>query len=507
LNRVAALDIGTNSIRCIVAEGEPSGRFRVLDDEKATVRLGEGLASTGELSQSSMERGLEALSRMRKIVDSYRVGGIEAVATSAVRSATNGQAFIEAALRETGIEISVISGEEEGALAALSAANEFDLGGTSYGVVDLGGGSVEIVVAFGSHPEEIVTLDLGAVILTERFLRSDPPSKGEYDRLRRHVRGALRDKLPNPPPAVRFLVGSGGTVNALGNMAMAMRRERYPSVQGYELFHADVVHLLAGLRHADPKERRKFPGLHEDRADIIVAGVAVVDAVMRHLGVNLLKVNERGVREGLILRGLRRHGIVPDTPRARNWRESVLQFAESCRFHEEHSLQVARLALLIFDAVAPSAGMGEPERRLLEAAAILHDIGYLISYTRHHKHSSLLIRHADLFGFTPRERDLIATVARYHRKALPCRKHEEYARLSPDDRLLVERLSGILRLADGLDRRRTGRLSRIDCSCTDDTLVLRVEGEGDLSVELFGGREKGDLFERVFGWRLKLVAA
>ncbi|HYR02010.1 MAG TPA: HD domain-containing protein, partial [Syntrophobacteria bacterium] len=223
-------------------------------------------------------------------------------------------------------------------------------------------------------------------------------------------------------------------------------------------------------------------------------------------GANTLKVNERGIREGLILRSLKKHKLLPVSPRARNWRQSVVEFARSCHFDEEHSLHVARLALQIFDALATPFKLGKRERQLLESAALLHDIGYFISYSRHHKHSYHLIRHADLFGFTPREMELIANIARYHRKSLPKKKHESFARLSLPDQQLVNRLGGILRLADGLDRRRNSFVQSVECSFSTGALTIRLTGGEDLSVELFGGKLKGDLMEAAFRRKLQLVS-
>jgi exopolyphosphatase / guanosine-5'-triphosphate,3'-diphosphate pyrophosphatase len=505
LKRFAAIDIGTNSIRCIVVEVKTNGKFKVLDDEKATVRLGEGLYRTGELTPDSWQRALEALTRMKKVVDGYCVSAIDAVATSAVRQAANGREFIDEIDRKVGIIVEVISGEEEAELAVLSARNNFDMEGVPHVMVDIGGGSVEIITAFGSHLEELVSLQLGAVVLTERFLKSDPVAPGEVKLLRKHIRTVLNERFQDGFPA-HCLLGSGGTMNAIAAMTMAMGKESYNSIHGYDILRSQVVHLLAMLLRKDLKELRSVPGLNADRCDIIITGVTVVDELMRFFEANILKINERGVREGLVLRGLRRHGFVPMEEKPRNWRDSILEFARSCHFDEEHSLHVTRLALLVFDHLSDSFGLSGRDRQMLEAAALLHDVGYLISYDGHHKHTYLLIRHADLFGFTPREREIIATIARYHRKALPKMKHEVYARLGTPDRLLVRQLGGILRLCDGLDRRRNSQISTLECTLTPSTCTLKVLDSVDVSVELFGAKAKGDLFEIAFGRKLLLTS-
>lgn len=501
--RLAAIDIGTNSIRCIIVEADQAGKFRILDDEKATVRLGEGLNETGAIASAAWQRAVDDLSRLKKIIDGYGVTVVEAVATSAVRKAANGVAFIAAIRDGVGLDIRIVSGEEEAELAALSAFNNFELEGTRHLLVDIGGGSLELVTTVGQHIEEIFSLELGAVYLTETFLSADPIPDGDFLKLRRHVRKALRHAFADERPIVPALIGSGGTITSIAAMTAASRKETYGSVHGYEVLRSDVVHLLAMLLRKSVKDRRSVPGLNPDRADIIVAGVVVIDELMEFCQANLLKVNERGIREGLILRGLRTHGLIPGERKSRSWRESVLEFAASCHFDEKHSLQVARLALNIFKTVAKPFGLVERDRRILEAAAILHDIGYFINYSSHHKHSYHLIRHGDIFGFTPRERELIANVARYHRKSLPRKKHEAYARLSGKDRELVSRLGGILRLADGLDRRRASSVVSVEPVLSPSKLLLRLHGDGDISVEVFGGSAKGDLFQDAF--EIKLV--
>ncbi len=502
--RLAAIDIGTNSIRSIVVEANPDGTFRVLDDEKSTVRLGDGLHRTGMLSPHAQRRALEALARFCKINAGYGVKITEAIATSAVRKAANGADFIREVKRVTGLTVSVITGEEEAELAALSAFNNFHMNGSRHLLADLGGGSLELVTSVGRHPDNVVSLELGAVYLTETFLSDDPIKEGALRKLRRHIRGTLRLAFPGERPVLNSVIGSGGTFTTIAAMIAASREEAFGSLHGYELLHADVVHLQAMLTRTTLSERRNLPGLNPDRADIIVAGVAVVEALLDFFNGNLLKVNERGIREGLILRALQRNGCVRNEPKQRSWKDGVLEFAASCHYDAEHSHHVAKLADQIFMAVAGSHDLGERERQLLEAATILHDIGYFINYTGHHKHSYHLIRHAELFGFTPRERELVAQIARYHRKSLPRAKHLEYQRLAKSDRLLVARLGGILRLADGLDRRRNSLITGLEPTLNASRLTLRVQGEGDLSVELFAARAKGELFEQAFGRHLVL---
>jgi exopolyphosphatase/guanosine-5'-triphosphate,3'-diphosphate pyrophosphatase len=498
-SRIAAIDIGTNSIRCIIAEATREGKFKILDDEKATVRLGEKLAMTGVISPAASGRALDAIRRFQKLVAGLNVEAVEAVATSAVRSAANGRELVALLSEQLGHEIRVISGEEEAELTSTSALANFDMYGKRYVLIDIGGGSVEIVTAYSNHVEEFYSLELGAVVMTDRFLLSDPVDESELRKLQRHIREKLKQIFGGKKITVDSLIGSGGTVTAVGCMAMQMRKDNYVSVHGSEVLHAEVVHLLAMLIHKDLKGRRTISGLSQDRADIIVAGVVLVDELMRFFNANRVLINERGIREGLLIKAMKRLGIAAGSGSLPTWKDAVTDFAVSCHVDQQHAAHVAAMALSIFDALELPFGMQSSERKLLEAAAILHDCGYFISYGSHHKHSYHLIRHAELFGFSPRDRELIAQIARYHRKSLPKRKHEAFQGLKERDQITVARLGGILRLADGLDRRRNGLVQAISCRFSGTEVTISLTATEDVSVEIFGANAKKDLFERAFG--------
>ncbi len=497
--RLAAIDIGTNSIRCIVVEVDLQGRYTILDDEKATVRLGENLAASGVISAAAFARAVDAVSRIHKLIDGLKVSEVEAVATSAVRSASNGEELVSVLTRELGREIRVISGDEEAELVALSARHNFDMSGKRYMIIDIGGGSVEIMSAVANHVESCFSLDLGAVLMTDRFMKSDPVQPSELTKLKRFVRSVLKSRFPEDRPSVQTFIGSGGTITTLASMVMNMRKQSFSSSHGFEVLRSEVVHLLAMLVRKDVKSLRNVPGLNPDRADIIVAGLVVIDELMKFFGANMMLVNERGIREGLIISCMKRLQLLPDSSTQRSWKGSILDFARSCHFDEPHSRHVAKVSLSIFDYLAKEFGLKKNDRKLLEAAALLHDVGYFISYNSHHKHSHHLIRHAELFGFSPLEREMMALVARYHRKSLPKKNHPEYDRLEPKDQQIVSRLGGILRLSDGLDRRRSGLVEVVALKRSGSTFSFKLLGTEDISVEIFGGNAKKDLFEKAFG--------
>ncbi len=501
-NRLAAIDIGTNSIRCIVVEIDEQGTFRVLDDEKAMVRLGAGLTEAGFISEPAKARAIEALLRMSKISTGLNARIAAVVATSAVRKALNRNQFLRDVKQATGMDVRVISGIEEAELAGLSVHHNFAMDQQRFALADIGGGSVEIVVATGRHAETVISLELGAVFLTEKFLHSDPYTDAELKKLRKYIRKALKKKGIGDGLPVSCLIGSGGTMTNIGSMVMAMRGEQYESVHRYEVMHSEIIHLLAMLSRKSHKERLHIAGLNPERADIILAGMILSDELMRRSRTNLLRINAQGIREGLILQSMQELGLLPLVRPQRDWRDAVLEFARSCRFDEVHATHVGQLAQTLFAALRNDYDLSGRAAQLLEAAALLHDIGYFISYDRHHKHSYHLIRHANLFGFTPRERELIANIARYHRKAKPKKSHGNFEPLAQADRQLVRQLGGILRLADGLDRRRNGQVKQIRCRRQNDFFELKLRGDGDLTVEQYGGISKGDLFEAAFNCKL-----
>jgi exopolyphosphatase/guanosine-5'-triphosphate,3'-diphosphate pyrophosphatase len=505
--RIAAIDIGTNSIRCIIAEASKEGKFKILDDEKATVRLGERLAATGVISDEAAGRATEAIRRFQKLLSGLNVEAVEAIATSAVRTAKNGKELVATLSHELGHEIKVISGEEEAELTAASALANFDMHGKRYAMIDIGGGSVEIVTACGNLVEESYSLDLGAVVMTERFLKSDPIDAAELVKLQRHIRGSFKRTFTGKRISVDTLIGSGGTLNAIGCMAMQIRKDNYVSIHGYEVLRSEVIHLLAMLQRKDLKGRRTIAGLNQDRADIIVAGAVVIDELMNFFDANRVVVNERGIREGLLIRAVKRLGFASHNPVQTTWKDAVSEFARSCHVDEPHANHVAYMALSLFDALALPFSLKNTDKKLLEAAAMLHDSGYFISYSSHHKHSYHLIRHAELFGFTPRERELTAQIARYHRKSIPKRKHDAFQSLSEKDQLTVARLGGILRLADGLDRRRNGVIQNVDCQFGGTTITIHLTAKEDVSVEIFGANSKKDLFEKAFGGTVVFATA
>ncbi len=509
--RLAAIDVGTNSIRLLVAEAYADGSYRILDDEKEVTRLGRGLASTGALEPIAMQQSALAIARMKSIAEGYGAATIRAVGTCAVREASNGDDFLDMIRQRAGFSLEVLTAKEEARLSHLSAARAFDLRSLPAVVADIGGGSTELILSSGGVIERIFTLPLGAVRITEQFGGAEAAAGERFDEVRAWIRDTLRSVVEDTPFTPQILIGAGGTFESLAKVAM--NREQGASsghaasatVRGYDMRRKDIKRLLRWLRDMPLRERAKVPGLSPQRSEIIVAGAAIVNAVMKHLEVDRLRVHDGGIRDGLLLTMIGDVFQNADADEARGRMRSVRQFAASCNYERRHCYHVARLTLQIYDQlVARAAGKNDPwaepsSRTLLEAAAILHDVGYHINYDKHHLHSYHLIIHSDLAGFSRREIEIIANVARYHRGSEPKSSHPPYAALSKPDRELVRKLSGILRLADGLDRTHMQNVRSVDMRFAGDAVTLALDADRDPAVDVWGSERKGALFAAEFG--------
>jgi exopolyphosphatase/guanosine-5'-triphosphate,3'-diphosphate pyrophosphatase len=509
--RLAGIDIGSNSIRLLVAEVDPAGSdYRVLDDHKETTRLAQGLMETHRLTPEAMALTLEALRRMKALLEAHQVKHVEAIATSAVREAVNGQEFAQLVHAQLGLPVEIISPEEEGRLSFHSVQRRFDLTDQNVLVLDLGGGSGELVFATNGAVEEIHSLPIGSVRMTEACVQHDPPRSSDIKCVRNRLKKLLADRLTRSDYRPHFMVGAGGTFTALANVSLRMRNLDRHGVGGYEMTRSDVRHVLDRLAFLPLEARRAVPGLHADRADIIVAGLVVIERIMKWTQVNRLVIHDRGVRDGLLLRMIDRYlgtarpeSAKPDDPET--LRQAARQFGAACGLEEAHAAQVSRLSVALFDELQQPLALPPQERILLELAAWLHEIGTLVHYEKHHRHSYHLIVHGNLRGLSPRQREVVAQVARYHRRAEPKLKHKAFANLSEEDRQTVRRLSALLRVADGLDRSHTRAVQDVKCRVEDGTVRVVLTADAYPEIDVWGASQKGRLFEKVFDHDLELV--
>ncbi len=508
--RIAAIDIGTNSIHMIVVKVRPDLSFEVIDREKDMVRLGAGGLDGRSLTDSAVRASLQTLAKFKRLAESHKVDEIVAAATSATREAENGGDFIAEVHRQTGIAIRVISGTEEARLIHLAAGYGVDVGGSTAVVIDIGGGSVEITLGTASHLTLGKSFKVGVIRLTERFVQSDPLSGGHERRLVKHLNrefGAYVDQIA--ARGFDRVIGTSGTILSLGALASAAAGSRVEDLRNLRVPAKAIHRLRKELVDADLEERLAMPGMDPRRADLSVAGSILLDTILRRLGAEELTLCDLALREGLVLDYIHRNSArirkVERYPDVR--RRSIVELGERCGYWSEHAQQVARLALAIFDQTRGVHKLSDKEREWLEYGALLHDVGVHISYERHHRHSYYLIKNGDLRGFDPREIEVIALIARYHRQATPKKSHEGYADLGGQLRRTVRTLAAIVRLAEGLDRSHAQTIAGIDLYPRGDDYLARLRAAGDAELELWAAHRHVAALEEVLGRPIRFEVA
>ncbi|TMA93725.1 MAG: Ppx/GppA family phosphatase [Deltaproteobacteria bacterium] len=494
--RLAAIDVGSNSVHMVIAEVRPEGHVRVVERVKEMVRLGRRAFTTGRLSAEAMDLAVRAVQDFGRLARARRVDRLRAVATSAVREARNGPALVRRLRRETGIAVRVISGLEEARLIFRAARHALGLEGGPHLLVDVGGGSVELVLVHDGRPLWLRSLPLGVARLTERFLLHDPPTAREVRRLERHleeVLGALLDRVRHA--AVLRAVGTSGTVNTLVAMARAARGEDLGRLHGASASARELRRLRRRILAADAAKRSGLAGIDTKRVDLMPAAAVLLDFILARAGAPTLVACTWALREGLLLDLARLRSENAGGAPARR-RRSVEALAARFAGPNPHGRHVARLALSLFDAVAPALALPPPARELLEYAALLHDIGHAIDRDRHHRHSCYLIQNAELLGLERIEVETIAQVARGHRKQAP--KPSDLGALPPRLRQVVRGLAALLRVADALDRTHSAAVRAVSARFTGRRLVIEAEPRGDdAELELWAAARRTDLLARL----------
>jgi exopolyphosphatase / guanosine-5'-triphosphate,3'-diphosphate pyrophosphatase len=499
--RIAAIDIGTNSIHMIVVRVRPDLSFEVVDREKEMVRLGAGGLDGRSLTPTAMTAALQTLAKFRRLADSHKVDQIVAAATSAIREADNGGDFIANVARRTGIQIRVISGTEEARLIHLAAVYGVHMGGSPAVVIDIGGGSIEVTLGTASHLSHARSFKLGVIRLTERFVRTDPLSARDERRLVKHINKEIGGYL-DTIAARRFdrVIGTSGTILSLGALALSEDGIVRDEALRNRRVGAKAIHRVRKrLSGADLEARLHMDGLDPRRADIAVAGSVLLDCVMRRLGADDLTLCDLALREGLVLDYIHRNTAtirkIERYPDVR--RRSVVELGERCGYSATHARHVSQLALSIFDQTRAVHKLGDREREWLEYGALLHDAGVHISYERHHRHSYYLVKNGELRGFDPQEIEIIALLARYHRQATPKKTHEGYGGLKGNLRRTVRTLAAMLRLAEGLDRSHGQVVVSLDVVPRGNAYLIRLRAAGDAELELWAAHRHGAELERV----------
>lgn len=504
--RIAAIDVGTNSVHMLVCRVGQDLSFEVIDREKDMIRLGAGGLEGRTLPSANMSMALQTLSKFRRLAESHGVDEIIAAATSAVREAKNGGDLIRAAQRDAGVRVRVISGTEEARLIHLAAAYAVGVGRQSSVVIDIGGGSTEITLGTSARVELGKSFKLGVLRMTETFARTDPMAEVDARRLVRHITREAGPHLRQiRERGFHRVIGSSGTILSLGALAVDgvkgdVRNLRVPA-KSIRRLRKRIVPLTLD-------ERLQLPGLDPRRADLSAVGVILVDTFLRLLGTDELTLSDFALREGLVLDYIKRNAATIRTveryPDVR--RRSVIELGERCRYWPDHASQVARLATALFDATTARHELGDREREWLEYAALLHDIGSHISYERHHRHSQYLIQHGGLRGFEPEEIVIIGLVTRYHRKGTPKRSHEGYGELSGPLRRTVRLLGAFVRLAEGLDRSHGQVVKDLKVTDTGDVLQVQLVTRGDAELELWAAGRHAEPLAALLDCRIEVDA-
>ncbi len=490
----------------VVARIAEHGGFEMLTTEKDMVRLGEGAGEMKELSAEAIDRGVASLARLKEVAGSYGDVELVAVATSAVREATNRGDFIRRVRSEVGIEVEVITGFEEARLIHLGVLQALPVFDRRLLVVDIGGGSTELCVGKGDQVIEARSMKLGAIRLTQRFFADVDHGDGiipasAVEACRRYVRSALAPvahDLGGHQP--EMTVGCSGTISTIAAMALAARGDKPRHLNGAIFTAAEADDVVVALTSRTAAERLDLAGLDARRADIMVAGAILFAEILTALAVSEVTVSEYALREGVLFD---RFGRAAGQELSDLRRTNLLRLAHQLDPDPVHAEHTALLSTSLFDRTTQLHGLGDDARELLDAAALVHNVGLSISHSSHHQHSYYVVRHSEqLTGFTEHEVEMIAVIARYHRKSRPKTKHPEFAALSPEDRRLVEILAGMLRIAIGLDRRHAGSVRSVRAITGDGSLLIEPVGSDpdlDLDLEIYAARERSELLGEALG--------
>ena len=520
--RVAAIDIGTNSIHLLVAEVDPELRsFSVVLAEKATTRLGERDPHTGDLSAEAIERAFRTLRHDRDLALSHGVEQIVTAATSAVREAPNGRDFLLALQEQLELEVDLVSGPEEARLIYLGVLSGMAFGNQPHLIIDIGGGSTELVLADGRDARSFSSTRIGAVRLQREFCQQDPIAADRRSFLQAYIQGALDPAVSEVKAALKrgeqpLMVGTSGTAMALAALAAAADPKPPLKLQGYRLSRERIDQLTARLLAMTPEQRRALPAINDRRAEIIVPGALILQTAMAMLQVRELVVCDRALREGLIVDWMLRNGLLGDrfafqsTIRER----TVLHLAQRFGVDRARTDRVAAHALSLYDQ---SRGLlhhdDGPGRELLWAAAQLHTCGKSINISAYHKHSWYLIRHGELLGYSEAEHLTVAAIGRYHRRSLPKKRHESWQLIEDrDQRRRVTSMALLLRLAVALDRRPAAVIGALQVQSLAGAVSIALEplaaGPGeqpvDLSLERWSLRSCADVVQEACGLALRV---
>lgn len=502
MSKIAVIDIGTNSIHMILAEAEPDGSYKILDRFKDMTRLGDGTFRHRRLSEESRARGLEVLKNLTTLARNKGFDRILMTATSAVREARNSGQFIEDVSKSTGVRVKVVTGQEEARLIYLGVRQSMDLTDRPTLLMDVGGGSVELIVGNRERLLHAVSLKLGAIRLKDLFLTKAPPAKAKLRAMHEVIEKELHAAFERfrQTEYDRVVISSGMAANLAEIIYLERTGNSIPQINLSTITLKEIRAVEQRLATSDVETQLGIPGLDPRRVDTLLAATSVIRQCLEAVGHKEVTISDRAMREGLVYDFIQKNQagllIEQEIPNIRL--RNVVALARRCHYPETHSRHVATLAKSLFDQTQSLHGMDDREREWLEYAALLHDVGYAINPRQHHKHSYYLITNSDLAGFTAEEIEMIANVARFHRRALPGTQHVSYKMMSSARRRVLEKLSAILRIADGLDRSHFSIIQEVRVTL-DKTITIDLQAIADSELEIWTAQSRVDLFQNVFG--------
>ncbi|MCA9471466.1 MAG: Ppx/GppA family phosphatase [Nitrospirales bacterium] len=508
MSKLAVIDIGTNSIHMVLVEIGTDFSYKVMDRFKDMVRLGDGTFTNSTLSEAAMARGIDALRNLTTLARNKGFERTVATATSAVREAKNGGEFIQEVEAQTGLNVQVITGKEEARLIYLGVGNSMELSDDPSLIADVGGGSVEVIACNRKQMLFGRSLKLGTIRLKDRYLKQDPPTKSQLKELEKTINDGLDVGLKSSREfTFASVVATSGTAGNLTEIIYLRRTGKpVPQLNLATIELDEIRSLEAELAQCEMKSRLLIPGLDPKRVDTLLPGAMFFRCLLEKSGAKTLTISDKALREGLIFDFIKRNreGLEAEKEIPNTRRRNIILFGRKCHFAESHALHVSKLALQVFDDLKLLHGLGDQEREWLDYAALLHDVGYLIRRRQHHKHGYYLIKHGDLSGLTVDEVDIVANVVRYHRRAIPHKKHAMFEALSGPQRKVVKFLSAMLRITDGLDRSQFGVVQDVSVSikqCIQFDLVCSTDPE----LEVWAAQKRAAFLEKLFNRPVQFV--
>jgi len=507
---VSFIDIGTNSVRLLVVRLNPNHSYSILSRQKQQVRLGEGEFEEEEILPEAIERLVIVCKQLTELARTFHTDEFVAVATSAMREASNQQEILHLLRQEARLDVRVISGQEEARLIYLGVSRGFHLGNRLAFFIDIGGGSTEIAVGGEQNYQYLESFRLGAIRLSNLYLNAHSTgqiSHHQYRKIQQPIKDAIihsirkiRDQKPD------IAIGSSGTIINLYEIAQKILHVEENSGEAV-LSSKDLRKVIDLLCSVPLEQRRKIPGINPGRADIIIPGAAILDTFMKELALDAVTVTDRGLQDGLLVDYCSRMDVFPLLGDLSPRQRSVLQLGRSCGINEVHARTVTSLVLSLFDSARQLKlhSFGDRERELLEYATFLHDIGSFISYTNHHAHSYYIIKNSELLGFDQKEISFMANIARFHRKKTPRKKDPEIFGFDAHERDTLGVLTTFIRLGESLDRSHTALVQDVRFSRVEkNSVILDVVTRGDCQLEIWGVESEKKAFEKIFSKKLML---